>query len=130
MAPQASGEDVDVLSTPAAGPAAVRGGALRVGGYVLGALASAGSAALLFRHLGVVEIGRYVTAMSLVAIVAALSDLGLTAVGIREIAARSGRERWALAQDLLGLRIVLTVAGVAAMTAITAAAYSGMLAAG
>lgn len=122
--------DPDVLSTPAAGPAAVRGGALRVGGYILGALASAGSAALLFRHLGVVETGRYVTAMSLVAIVAALSDLGLTAVGTREISARRGGERWALAQDLLGLRIVLTIVGVAAMTAITAVAYSGFLAAG
>jgi O-antigen/teichoic acid export membrane protein len=130
MPPKASGTDPDVLSTPAAGPAAVRGGAFRVGGYIVGALASAGSAALLFRHLGVVETGRYVTAMSLVAIVAALSDLGLTAVGIREISARRGGERWALAQDLLGLRIVLTILGVAGMTAITAVAYSGFLAAG
>lgn len=120
----------DVLSTSAAGPAAARGGALRVAGYVLGALVSALSAALLFRHLGVVDTGRYVIAASLVALVAALSDLGLTAVGVREIATRPPDERWALARDLLGLRITLTVLGGVAMTAVAWVAYSGTLAAG
>jgi O-antigen/teichoic acid export membrane protein len=119
-----------VLSTSAAGPAAVRGGALRVGGYFAGALVSAVSAALLFRHLGVVDTGRYVTVVSLVAIVGAVSDLGLTAVGVREIATRPEDERWRLARDLLGLRITLTVLGTALMTAVAWVAYSGTLAAG
>ena len=84
--------DQDVLGTAAAGPAAVRGGAFRVVGYLLGALAGAASAALMFRHLGVSETGRYGIAVALVAIVAALSDLGLNAVGVREIrSARSSR---------------------------------------
>ena len=121
---------LDLLATTAAGPAAVRGGALRVGGYLAGALVSAVSAALLFRHLGVQDTGRYVTAMSLVAIVGALSDLGLTAIGVREIATRPAEERWPLARDLLGLRITLTVIGASAMTAIAWAAYSSTLAAG
>ncbi len=108
----------------------MRGGALRVGGYLAGALVSAVSAALLFRHLGVVDTGRYVTGLSLVAIVAALSDLGLTAVGVREIATRPAEERWPIARDLLGLRIVLTLGGGVAMTAIAWAAYSSTLAAG
>jgi O-antigen/teichoic acid export membrane protein len=126
-------EDVpppDLLGSAEAGPAATRGGALRVGGYIVGALVSAVSAALLFRHLGVVDTGRYVTAMSLIAIVAALSDLGLTAVGVREISLRPESERWTLARELLGLRITLTLAGGAIVTAITAVSYSTTLAAG
>jgi len=103
---------------------------MRVGGYIAGALVGAGAAALLFRHLGVVETGRYVTAMSLVAIVAGLSDLGLSAVGVREISLRPASERWRLAQELLGLRIVLTVSGVAAMSVIAWVGYSATLAAG
>ena len=59
-----------MLSTSAAGPAAVRGGAMRVGGYIVGAFVSVLSAALLFRHLGRAETGPYVAALSLVAIVA------------------------------------------------------------
>jgi O-antigen/teichoic acid export membrane protein len=120
----------DVLSTSAAGPAATRGGALRVAGYMIGALVSAVSAALLFRHLGVQDTGRYVIATSLVALVGALSDLGLTAVGVREIATLPPHERWPLARDLLGLRITLTVLGAIVMTAIAWVAYSSTLAAG
>lgn len=124
------GTSADILSTPAAGPSAARGGALRVGGYLIGVLASALSASLLFRHLGVVDVGRYITALSLVAIVGAFSDLGLTAVGVRELAMRPPQERAALARDLLGLRITLTLLGGVAVTAIASVAYSGELAAG
>ncbi|HEV3319590.1 MAG TPA: oligosaccharide flippase family protein [Solirubrobacteraceae bacterium] len=120
----------DILSTAAAGPAAARGGGLRVGGYMVGALFSVISAALLTRHLGVVQFGQYVTALSLVAIVGALSDLGLTAVGVRELSMRPPAERWPLARDLLGLRIALTLTGSAAIVAIAWVAYSPTLAAG
>ncbi len=120
----------DVLATSAAGPAAVRGGAMRVGGYFAGTLVSVLAAALLFRHLGVRDTGRYVTALSLVAIVAAVSDLGLTAVGVRELSTRPSDERWPLARDLLGLRITLTVVGGAVVIAIAALAYSSTMAAG
>jgi O-antigen/teichoic acid export membrane protein len=123
-------ETSDLLSSAQAGPAAVRGGAFRVGGYILGALVSAIAAALLFRYLGVVDIGRYVTAMSLVAIVGALSDLGLTAVGVRETSTRPPGERWQVARDLLGLRITMTVLGGVIITAIAAVAYSATLATG
>lgn len=127
----AAGEaPADLLGSPQAGPAASRGGTLRVGGYTIGALVSAISAALLFRHLGVIDTGRYVTAVSLVALVGALSDLGLTAVGVREISLRPEAERWTLARELLGLRIVLTLVGGAVITAITAVVYSPTLAAG
>jgi len=59
-----------VLDTPDAGPAAIRGAGLRVVSYGAGTLLSVGSAALLFRHLGVSDSGRYVTVLSLVTIVA------------------------------------------------------------
>jgi O-antigen/teichoic acid export membrane protein len=120
----------DILSTAAAGPAAIRGGALRVSGYLVGVLVSALAAALLFRHLGRETAGLYVAATSLVAIVGAFSDLGLTAIGIREISILPPAEGWALARNLLGLRIVLTLTGGAAVTAIAWVAYSGEIAAG
>ncbi len=72
-----------------------------------------------------VDVGRYITALSLVAIVGAFSDLGLTAVGVRELAMRPPQERAALARDLLGLRITLTLLGGVAVTAIASVAYSG-----
>src|SRR5215208_5639141 len=43
----------DLLDTAAAGPAAVRGGAVRAVGYIAGVVMSIAGAALLFRHLGV-----------------------------------------------------------------------------
>jgi O-antigen/teichoic acid export membrane protein len=119
----------DVLSTSAAGSAAARGGGLRVGGYIVGALFSVISASLLFRHLGGMA-GQYILALSLVAIVGALSDLGLTAVGVRELSARPAQERWPLARDLLGLRISLTFLGSVVIVAIAWVAYSPTLAAG
>ncbi len=120
----------DILSTSAAGPAAVRGGAMRVGGYMLGVLASALSAALLFRHLGRDTTGLYVAAVALVAIVGAFSDLGLTAIGIREVSTLPPQEGERLARDLLGLRIALSLAGGAVVTAIAWVAYTPEVAAG
>jgi O-antigen/teichoic acid export membrane protein len=101
-----------------------------VGGYIVGALVSVLAASLLFRHLGVTGTGEYVTAMSLVAIVGVLSDLGLTAVGVRELSIRPPADRWPLARDLLGLRIALTSVGGLLVVAIAWVAYSPTLAAG
>jgi O-antigen/teichoic acid export membrane protein len=128
--PEVEASATDILSTSAAGPAAVRGGALRVGGYVAAVLVSGLSAAVLFRHLGRSEAGPYVTATALVAIVGAFSDLGLTAVGIREISILPPAEGWRLARDLLGLRITLTLLGGALVTAFAWVAYSSVLASG
>ena len=129
-APAEDAPAADILSTSAAGAAAARGGGLRVGGYIVGALFSVVSASLLTRHLGVVQFGEYVTALSLVAIVGALSDLGLTAVGVRELSMRPPEERRALARDLLGLRITLTLLGSVAVVVLAWLAYSPTLAAG
>jgi O-antigen/teichoic acid export membrane protein len=103
---------------------------VRVVAFLVGALASALSAALLFRHLGVSDTGRYVTILSLVAIVSGFSDLGLTAVGIREASTRPEAERGALLRELLGLRLVMTVLGVALLATIVGLGYEQIVLAG
>ena len=117
----------DLLSSPEAGPAAVRGGAIRIGSFLGGALLSVGAAALLFRHLGVVNTGRYTTAISLAAIVTGFTDLGLTAIGIRELSVLRGEQRAGFARSLLGIRLVLTTAGIAIITVFAFLAYGTLL---
>jgi O-antigen/teichoic acid export membrane protein len=102
----------DLLDTSAAGGAAVRGGALRVIGYLAGVALSILSVALLFRHLGIVGTGQYVTVVSLVAITQALTDVGISALGVRELSVRDAIGRARLMRELLGLRLVLTTIGV------------------
>src|SRR5215211_3503900 len=102
----------DILDTRQAGPAAIRGGVLRVAGYGAGVLLSVLSAALLFRHLGVDDGGRYVTVMSLTLIAGGVVDFGLTGIGVRELAVLEGAERGLLMRNLIGLRIALSSAGV------------------
>ena len=104
--------DADLLDSAAAGGAAIRGGALRLAGYGAGVALSVGSAAVLFRHLGVVDSGRYVLVLSLVMLSAGLTDAGLTWLGVREVALRRGDERRALLSNLLGLRLVFSLLGV------------------
>jgi O-antigen/teichoic acid export membrane protein len=89
------------------------------------------SASLMIRHLGVENWGRYVTVTSLVAIVGGLSEAGLSAIGAREYATRSGSERDGLMRNLLGLRLAITAAGVAAAVVFAVVAgYEGLLIAG
>lgn len=103
----------DVLSTSEAGPAVVRGGLVRVVGYVTGVLLSVGSAALLFRHLGVAAGGSYVLVVSIVTIAIGVTEGGLGVLGVRELVRHTGEEGAARLRALLGLRIVLSVAGIA-----------------
>ena len=117
--------ELDLLDSPTAGPAAIRGGVLRVVSYLAGTLLGVGSAALLFRHLGVVDTGRYSLAIYLVAIVAGVSDLGLTAIGVREFSIRTGPARDSLARNLLGFRIALSSVGVVAITLFAVIAGDG-----
>ncbi|MGA9313567.1 MAG: hypothetical protein WBV77_02945, partial [Solirubrobacteraceae bacterium] len=121
----------DLLESSAAGGAAVRGGTLRVGGYLVSAVAGALSAAVLFRHLHTELTGLYVLASSIVAIVAGVSDLGMTTLGLRELAVRDASGRDALMRTLLGLRLFVTVLGVGVAVAFAAVAdYSSAVVAG
>lgn len=128
--PAARPQPDDLLATSEAGDAAIRGGALRIGSFAGGSLISIAGGALLFRHLGVIEGGRYMTALSLAALVGGLTDLGLSAVGIRELATLEGEKRARLASNLLGIRLVLTTIGVLLVTIFALLSYDGLLAAG
>lgn len=122
---------LDVLDTPEAGSLAIRGGVLRVGGYAAGALLSVVSAALLLRHLGVAQTGSYVTVLALSAVVAGLTDLGLSALGARELTIRSGAERTYAMRTLLGMRVLATSLGVVCAVAFAAlVGYAPVLVAG
>jgi O-antigen/teichoic acid export membrane protein len=113
----------DVLVTSQAGPMAARGGVLRVGGYLVGAALSIVSAAFLFRHLGVGDSGRYVTATTIVALFAGLTDVGLWSIAVRELSASSATDNRAVMGDIVGLRLILSTA--AAMVAISFTAVAG-----
>jgi len=113
---------VDVLDTAQAGPAALRGGAMRSSAFVLGILLSLISAPLLIRHLGQVEYGRYITILALVTIVGGLSEGGVNAVALRNYASHSGAERTRLMANVLGVRIVLSIVGVGGAVAFAALA--------
>jgi O-antigen/teichoic acid export membrane protein len=101
-----------VLEGSGAAGALVRGGTLRIAGYVAGVLISVVGASLMIRHLGVVSFGRYATVLSIVTIVGGLSDLGLTGVGTREYTVRAAGERERLLGNLLAMRLALTTAGI------------------
>jgi O-antigen/teichoic acid export membrane protein len=128
--PAPAGES-ELLDTPEAGPTAVRGAVLRVAGYAAGVLMSVGSAALLFRHLGVEDGGRYVSVLALVGIVAGVTEVGMTMIGVRELAVRHRDARAPFIRSLLGLRLVLTLVGICcAVVFAVAAGYDETMVAG
>jgi O-antigen/teichoic acid export membrane protein len=104
----AEGEPLDA---PQAGAKAVRGSALRTGGYAGGILLSLISVPLLIRHLQFGQYGYYVAITAIVTMVAGVSDLGVTSVGVREWAVRGADERHALLSNLLGTRLAITLLG-------------------
>lgn len=124
MADPAASEP-DLLDTSAAGPAALRGGVLRTSSYVAGILLSLVSAPLLVRHLGVSQFGRYVAVLSLLTIVAGFTEGGLNSIVLREFAVLDTERRRDLVRSAVGIRIVLTLAGVALAVAFAAAAGYG-----
>jgi O-antigen/teichoic acid export membrane protein len=115
----------DWLDDPAAGSAAIRGGAIRVGGFFAGMLLGVASFAVLAHHLNVVDVGRYSIAVALVTLVGGFSELGLTVVGVRELAIRTGESRQRFSRNLLGLRLVFGAVGGVAMVLFAAAAGYG-----
>jgi O-antigen/teichoic acid export membrane protein len=102
----------DILDTAVAGGAVIRGSVLRVGSYVASVGLNVVAAALLIRHLGASDFGRYMTVISLVTIVAGVTEAGMTSIGVREYSLLSPASRDALMRNLLGLRVVLTLCGV------------------
>jgi O-antigen/teichoic acid export membrane protein len=122
----------DILATSAAGPAAARGGMVRVAGFGLGAAVSVLSASLLFRHLGVEGSGQFATVVALVTIFAGVTEAGLWGVAVREFAARPEHDTDAnTMKHIAGLRLVLsTAAGLAATAFALIAGYDDDLVVG
>jgi O-antigen/teichoic acid export membrane protein len=105
--------DGDVLDSAQAGPAAVRGSALRGGAYVLGLLLSVISAPLLIRHLGNDEFGRYGAVTALITIVAGFTEGGLNTVVLRGFSTLGEEQRRRMMRSAIGIRLVMTCVGVA-----------------
>lgn len=103
----ADGQDADVLVSGAAGGKVIRGSAWRGVGGIAGSLAGVVTAALLLRHLGVDESGRYVTVISLLAIPVVVGDLGLNVSASRWLALRSPDKRRPLIANIVGQRLVI-----------------------
>lgn len=112
----------DLLDSTRAGPTALRGGALRGGGYALGLLLSLAAAPLLIRHLHQEGFGRYIAAISIATVVTGFTEAGLNAITIREFSERRGEDRRRVLADALGLRIALSLGGVVIATAFAALA--------
>jgi O-antigen/teichoic acid export membrane protein len=110
--PAGGGTAGDILDRPDAGRALIRGGVLRIVGYVATIGVTVVTYALLTRHLGVSRFGQYTTVTSLVALVAIVTDSGMSTIGTREYATLEGTERTTMMRSLLGLRIALTLVGV------------------
>jgi len=119
----------DVLQSPEAGVLVVRGGAIRGVGYAIGIGLAAVASVFLLRYLGVDDFGRYMTVVSLIAIVGGVTDAGLTAVGARDLArSPRGEPRRRLMANLVALRLVVTPLGVlAAIIVAFAAGYGSTL---
>ncbi|HEV7162433.1 MAG TPA: oligosaccharide flippase family protein [Solirubrobacteraceae bacterium] len=115
----------DVLDTHEAGGAALRGSVLRTGSYVLGILLSLVSARVLIEHLGVSNFGRYTTVVALVTIVSGFTEGGLNSVVLREFATLPEHGRREMMSAAIGMRLVLTVVGVALAVAFAAVAGYG-----
>jgi O-antigen/teichoic acid export membrane protein len=113
--------DRDVLDTTRAGNLIIRGGVVRGGGFVLSTLLALLGVALVTRHLGVADFGRFQTVISLITVVGTVTEAGMAALGLREYAQRQGADRDRLMRTLLGLRVALTLLGTAIAAAIAVA---------
>jgi O-antigen/teichoic acid export membrane protein len=112
----------DPLADAGVATRVVRGGAVRVVGFVATNLLAAAGTVLLLRHLGVDDFGRYGTVMALMTILIGVTDGGMTTIGARELSLAPAGERRALTGVILGIRIVLTTAGVVVATLFALAA--------
>jgi O-antigen/teichoic acid export membrane protein len=104
---------VDPLDRPDAGARVIRGGMIRGVAYAVNILLITATVPLMTRHLGVVNFGRFVTASSIVMIVAGVTEFGLTGVATREYALAGSADRRRLLGNVIGLRTIATLLGLA-----------------
>lgn len=108
-----------------------RGTGLRLGGQLVGGLASIAVLPLVIRHLGVDDFGRYVSVLAVIAIAVLASDVGLTGIALRESAVAGADRRSELLAGLFGLRLaVASVGACAAVGFAVAVGYDAAVVAG
>jgi O-antigen/teichoic acid export membrane protein len=112
----------DVLDSSDAAASSVRGGTIRVAGYVGELVLSLISAPLVIRHLGLAMFGQYTAAMAIVTLTGGITEFGLRDATIREYSTTSGAARDEFMSSAIGLRLVLSLAGI-----IAAAAFAGAI---
>jgi O-antigen/teichoic acid export membrane protein len=105
------------LESRTAGPKIIRGGALRASGFLVGTGLTAGAFALLLRHLGVVDFGRFSTVVALVTIAGGLAEAGLQGTGVRLYTVATRERRRQLIGNIIGIRLVITPLAVLAAAA-------------
>lgn len=116
-APKFAPDDpLSVLDSPTAGGRVIRGGVLRLGTYAAGVALGIASAALMTRHLGVEDFGKYVIVTSLIAIVSGLTEAGVSNIAAREFATRGREARDRLIANVIGIRVTVACLGVIAAT--------------
>lgn len=122
-------DEYEILDGYAAGGAAMRGGAMRTGALGGSLLLALLTAPLVVRHLGEADFGRYSSVLAVLAIVTGLTEGGVNTVAMRALAGSSSREeRDRIMSDLLGLRLVLSGAGIViAVAFVEVAGYGGDL---
>lgn len=131
MASAPDSTERDILDTPAAAEAVVRGGIWRSASYVGSNLLAVVMAAIIVRYLGVRGLARYTTVISLTTLVSGVFEAGLGSLGVREASVLRGVERERLLRDLLGLRSLVAVAGVFVAVAVAVAVgYPSVMVAG
>jgi O-antigen/teichoic acid export membrane protein len=102
------------IESRTAGDRIIRGGTLRAAGYLFSTGATAVAFALLLRHLGVVDFGKFSTVIALVTIASGLSEAGLQVIGLRRFTVASEKQRTRLLGDLIGIRLAFTPVAVGA----------------
>lgn len=112
----------DPLDSPEAGGRAIRGVALRTILFGAGLLLNLAAVPFMIRHLGPVDYGYYITVASIVFLVGAVTEAGLTNLGVRHWAADDPEDRREMVRNLIGLRLALTLAGLVLATGIAALA--------
>lgn len=113
--------EVDILDSGEAGGKAIRGGLIRTLGHVGAMAMSLVSVPFMIRHLGDVDYGYYMTVSSIIFIIGGMTEAGLNQLGIKRYSAMDAGERPAFLRVLVGLRLTLTITGVALATAFSAA---------
>jgi O-antigen/teichoic acid export membrane protein len=103
-----AGDSEDLLATSAAGRRFLRGVSMRSVSYTASLLIGATVTPFITRHLGAVRWGEYVTVASLLAIAVALTEGGLSSMGVREFSSEGTHDRREYMSSLIGLRVVLS----------------------